>query len=54
MYDSECNYATGKENTSKKERNCIISMYLTSFKAYFVFGYACFVCICRKVLKIIL
>jgi len=36
-----------KENASK-ERNCIISMFLTSFSVYFVFGYACIMCICRK------
>jgi len=32
---------TGIENASK-EWNCIISMFLTSFNIYFVFGYACF------------
>jgi len=38
---------TGKENASK-EWNCIISMFLTSFNVNFVFGYACFICICLK------
>jgi len=37
----------GKENASKKW-NCIISMFLTSFNVYFMFGYACIMCICRK------
>ena len=37
----------GKENASK-DWNCIISMFLTSFNVYFVFGYACFMCICLK------
>ena len=44
MYDS---VIMGKENASK-EWNCIISMFLTSFNVYFVFGYACIMCICRK------
>jgi len=44
MYDSAI---TGKENASK-EWNHIISMFLTSFNVYFVFGYACFMCICLK------
>ena len=38
---------TWKENTSK-EWNCVISMFLTSLNVYFVFGYACFMCICLK------
>jgi len=38
MYDI---VITGKENASK-EWNCTISMFLTSFNVYFVFGYACF------------
>jgi len=37
MYD---HVTTGKENASEDE-NCIISMFLTSFNIYFVFGYAC-------------
>jgi len=41
------NVITGKENASK-EWNCIASMFLTSFNVYFVFGYACFMCICLK------
>jgi len=44
MYDS---IITGKENASK-EWSCIISMFLASFNVYFVFGYACFMCICVK------
>jgi len=44
MYDS---VIMGKENASK-EWNCITSMFLTSFNVYFVFGYACIMCICRK------
>ena len=44
MYDR---VITGKENASK-DWNCIISMFLTSFNIYFVFGCACFMCICRK------
>jgi len=46
MYDSAI---TGKENASK-DWNCIISMFLTSFNVYFVFGYSCFTCraICLK------
>jgi len=47
MYDS---VITGKGNASK-DWNCIISMSLTSFNIYFVFGYACFVCICLKSAK---
>jgi len=42
-YDS---VITGKENVSKYW-NCIISMFL-SFNINFVFGYACFMCICLK------
>jgi len=38
---------TGKENSSKKW-TCIISMFLTSFNVYIMFGYACFMCICLK------
>jgi len=38
---------TGKEKASK-EWNCIISMFLTSFNVYFVFGYSCVMCIRRK------
>jgi len=38
MYDS---VITGKINASK-EWNCIVSMFLTSFKVCFVFGYAYF------------
>jgi len=37
----------GKENASE-DWNCIISMFLRSFNIYFVFGYACFMCICLK------
>jgi len=44
MYDS---VIIGKENASK-EWNCIISMFLTSFNVYFVFGYAYIMCICHK------
>jgi len=44
MYDI---VITGKENASK-EWNYIISMFLKSFFVYFVFGYACFMCICLK------
>jgi len=44
MYDS---VITGKENASK-EWHCIISMFLTNFNVYFVFGYAYFMCICLK------
>jgi len=40
MYNS---VITRKENDSK-DWNCIISMFLTSFNVYFVFGYA-FVCV---------
>jgi len=46
MYDS---VISGKENASK-EWNCIISMFLTGFNVCFVFGYACFMCICLKLL----
>ena len=42
MYDG---VIKAKENVSK-DCNCIISMFLTSFNIYFVFGYACFMCIC--------
>jgi len=41
MYDS---VITGNQNASK-DLNCIISMFLTSFNAYFVFGYVCFMCV---------
>ena len=41
----QCIY--GKENASKYW-NCIISMFLASFNVYFVFGIACFMCICLK------
>jgi len=41
------NVITGKENDSK-EWKCIISMFLTSFNVYSVFGYAYFMCICLK------
>jgi len=44
MYDS---VIMGKDNASK-ERNCIISLFLMNCKAYFVFGYACTMCICRQ------
>jgi len=44
MYDS---VTTEKENASK-ERNYIISLFLTSFNVYFAFAYACFMCICPK------
>jgi len=44
MYNS---VIMGKENASK-EWNYIIAMFLTSFNVYFVFGYACFMCICLK------
>jgi len=37
----------GKENASK-EWNCIISMFMTSFNVYFVFGYGYIMCICHK------
>jgi len=40
MYDSGI---TGKEDASK-DRNCIMSMFLTSFNACFMFLYACFMC----------
>jgi len=40
------NVITGKENVSK-EWNCI-TMFMTSFNVYFVFGYAYFMCICLK------
>jgi len=38
---------TGKGNASK-EWNYIIAIILTSFNVYFVFDYACFLCICCK------
>ena len=44
MYES---FIMGKENASK-EWDCIMSMFLTSFNVYFVFGYACIMCICLK------
>jgi len=44
MYDS---VITGKENASQ-EWNYILLIFLTSFIVYFVFGYACFMCICLK------
>ena len=44
MYNSEI---TGKENASK-EWNCILSIFLTSFNVYFVFGYAWFMYIFLK------
>jgi len=44
MHDS---VITGKGNASK-DWNCTISMFLTSFNVYFVFGYACVMCICIK------
>jgi len=37
----------GKEIDSK-EWSCIISMFMTSFNVYFVFGYSYIMCICRK------
>jgi len=37
----------GKGNASKSW-NRIILMFLMSFNIYFVFGYACFMCICLK------
>jgi len=40
MYDK---VIMGKESASK-DGNCIISMLLTSFNPYFVFGYA-FLCV---------
>ena len=43
-YDS---VITWKENASK-DCNCILSMFMTSFNIYFVFGYACFMCMCHK------
>jgi len=43
-YDS---VITGKENASK-QWNRIISMFLTSFNVYVVFGYAHFMCTCLK------
>ena len=45
VFSTKCNY--GKENTSK-DWKCIILIFLTSFNMYFVFGYACFTCICLK------
>jgi len=45
MYDS---VITGKENASENW-NCIISLFLTNFNIYFVFGYACFMCICLPI-----
>jgi len=44
MYDS---VITGKEN-AWKYWNCVISLFLTSFSVYFVFGYACFMCVSLK------
>jgi len=46
MYD---NVITGKENASK-EYNYIMSMFLTSFNVYFVFGYTC---LCVDALKLL-
>ena len=37
----------GKEYASK-DWTCVISMFLTSFNVYFVFGCACFMCVCLK------
>jgi len=51
MYDS---VIVGKENASK-EWNCIISMFLTSFNVYFVFGYACIMCLwCKTAIWLVL
>jgi len=47
IYDS----VIATKESASKEWNCIISMFLTSFKVYFVFGYACFMCICLKLLS---
>jgi len=44
MYDS---VITGKENASN-EWNCIVSISLTSFNVYFVFGYAYFMFVFLK------
>jgi len=39
-----------EEECSIISKECsIISMFLTSFNVYFVFGYACFMCICLKI-----
>jgi len=35
----------GKENAFE-DWICITLMFLTSFNAYFVFGHACFICVC--------
>ena len=38
-----------EEECSIISKECsIISMFLTSFNVYFVFGYACFMCLCLK------
>ena len=39
--------ATGKEYASE-DWTSVMSMFLTSFNAYFVCGCACFMCICLK------
>jgi len=44
MHDS---VITGKEYASR-DWTCVIKMFLTSFKVYFVCGCACFMCICLK------
>jgi len=44
MHDS---IIMGKEYASK-DWTCVISMFLTSFNVYFVYGCACFMCICLK------
>ena len=35
-----------EEENSSEYWNCITLMFLTSFYIYFVFGYACFICVC--------
>jgi len=44
MHDS---VIMGKEYASK-DWACVMSMFLTSFNAYFLCGCACFMCICLK------
>jgi len=44
MYDS----VISRKESASKEWNCIISMFPTTFNIHFVFGYACFMCICLE------
>jgi len=37
-----------KKEILLKEWNCVVSIFLTSFNVDFMFGYACFMCICLK------